>query len=374
MNFQAFSSIAQYVFVMRSLKESTEGRRPLPYIDDPVVGHPTIGIGYDLTDATTRARVLQELGLSPTGATAQQYAALEAVFTQNWQGQTNQALQNAANAAYGGVFSLTDPQIDAIFADFNVRFENVVTNWATANNLGTIPPSYERAVLLSLAYNMGTPGPRLAAAIRNNDRAEAWFEIRYASNEGKQSRGVGIAKRRFMESELFGLSDNPASVSADEAKSVYRMLQLHRGKILLEESLWGLTPDGVRGSSQDIIGRTGLEAANQDYANLLQFLSDGIVDSLTSNLTPVRDAIIAWVNTQLPAGAVPITASMIDNSAAIYLDPGRDNVSQQIDPNHRGVLIATRYDASGSEIVERALLIGEGGDDYLMVAWARTGT
>jgi len=334
MNFRRITNIEQYRFLMRSLKESTEGRRSLPYIDDPVVGHATIGIGYDLTDATTRARVLQELGLSPTGATAQQYAAVEAVFTQNWRGQTNQALQDAVNAAYGGVLSLTNAQIDAIFADFNIRFENIVNKWATANTLGTIPPSYERAVFVSLAYNMGTPGSRLAGAIRNDDRAEAWFEIRYASNEGRASRGVGIAKRRFFEAELFGLYDSPANVQADEAKSVYRMLELNRAKILLEESLWGLTPDGVRGSNTDILGRTGLEAAQQDYANLLQFLPDGRVDSLTANLQPARDAIITWVNAQLPAGATPITAAMISNAASIYLEsrePGRTSATHGFD-------------------------------------------
>ncbi len=36
-----------------------------------------------------------------------------------------------------------------------------------------------------------------------------------------------MAKRHYYEAEIFGFCNDPNSVSLDEAKSAYRMLQLH---------------------------------------------------------------------------------------------------------------------------------------------------
>ena len=64
--------------------------------------------------------------------------------------------------------------------------------------------SRERAALASLAYNNASAllGPKLVAAIQTDDRAEAWYQIRYNSNGGASS-GSGIANRRIAESNLF---------------------------------------------------------------------------------------------------------------------------------------------------------------------------
>lgn len=65
--------------------------------------------------------------------------------------------------------------------------------------------SYEDLVILSLYYN--TPkliGEGLRTALKENNRFKVWFEIRYRSNGGKSK---GIAKRRFAESNIFGLFD-----------------------------------------------------------------------------------------------------------------------------------------------------------------------
>lgn len=63
----------------------------------------------------------------------------------------------------------------------------------------------EGVALFSLYYN--TPkfiGKGLQTALEENNRFRAWFEIRYRSNGGKSK---GIAKRRFAESNIFGLFD-----------------------------------------------------------------------------------------------------------------------------------------------------------------------
>jgi Ca2+-binding RTX toxin-like protein len=94
--------------------------------------------------------------------------------------------------------------------------------------------SKERAALISLVYSGGTGiiGPNLRAALAGDNRAEAWYEIRYQSN------GDGIhADRRIAESNLFSLYDNPGQgVGEAEAKEVLRMYTTHRTVIQAYES------------------------------------------------------------------------------------------------------------------------------------------
>ena len=101
-----------------------------------------------------------------------------------------------------------------------------------------IAESRERAALASLAYNNASAllGPKLITAIQTDDRAEAWYQIRYASNGGA-SQSPGIANRRIDESNLFSLYDNPGQgVGEAEAKEVLRMYTTHRPEIQAYES------------------------------------------------------------------------------------------------------------------------------------------
>lgn len=88
----------------------------------------------------------------------------------------------------------------------------------------------ELAILYSLAYNApGLVGPKLEAAIRAGDRAEAWFEIRYNS-------GAALDERRHAESQLFGLfSDN----SGDTPPSLTEALLWSLGYDFITDS-WDL--------------------------------------------------------------------------------------------------------------------------------------
>ena len=169
----------------------------------------------------------------------------------------------AVNAATGGTvpaFTMTNAQIRAVFdglMDTNDTVPNttIVTwrcfeekvngeiNGQTHPQTGitsadyttpVISRSYERVVLASLAYNNPVLlGGRLSAAINAQrttngatdieglarDRAEAWYEIRY--NSGDQY------KRRVIESEVFGLYENAAAVTAADARGVYSVYTRH---------------------------------------------------------------------------------------------------------------------------------------------------
>jgi RTX calcium-binding nonapeptide repeat (4 copies) len=89
----------------------------------------------------------------------------------------------------------------------------------------TIPFSQEREALVSLYYNSPSRFTReLTNALRDGERAEVWFQIRYNSNPNNIS---DIAGRRYAESNLFGLYGNQ-SVTESEARNVLKVAARHQ--------------------------------------------------------------------------------------------------------------------------------------------------
>lgn len=181
------------------------------------------------------------------------------------------------------------------------------------NALG-MPASYERAAFVSITYNrgMGAVADRMQpfySAIRAGNRAEAWFQIRYKSLGDADPKFVyGIAKRRYVESQLFGLYDVPGSpTSSTDAKSIYAMLTKHRQEILLYESKYGVPPDVTSAI------RNTIALANSDP----RFSAPTTTQKLVDALTPARDAVVAWTKSLLTAaesGSIPTAL----NAAAIF--------------------------------------------------------
>ena len=131
-----------------------------------------------------------------------------------------------------------------------------------------MPMSQERAALVSLVYNRGAGAYSASMqpfrdAIVAGDRGEAWFELRYNAWGSNATYEAGLRKRRYMESELFGLYDDPDNVPTEEAVSIYRMYQLHRERINGVERRWGVDIDGNPGQ------RNLIAEANRDYADIL---------------------------------------------------------------------------------------------------------
>ncbi len=92
--------------------------------------------------------------------------------------------------------------------------------------------SKERIAVMSLLYTMTTPTsaairatiPSTIRAIQNDNRSEAWYEIRYNSNGDR-----GHASRRYTESDMFNLYDDGLSVEG--VKEVMRMYTIHERDI-----------------------------------------------------------------------------------------------------------------------------------------------
>ncbi len=303
------------------------------YVDS--VGIATIGAGFNIK-AQAVSILTTILGRPPVQAeTTAITSAVAGTFAVGAAG--NAAAQNALNTALraatgNNALSFTFANAaegESTFGLIADAFEKRVNAW-----LPGIPNSRERLAFLSMAYNnvVGAgQSPTLRSAVINGDRAEAWFQIRYDSNGGA-SRGIGIAKRRILESELFSLHKNPTSVTESEARDVFAMVQRHHDFILTEELIWASTFSN---------GKTALQLAQTDYISLLPHILDGSINDLQENLTPARDKIVALLNTEfsLALNAADFKPFSIYTTAASnttltdLLDARRDDSSELLSKN-----------------------------------------
>jgi len=234
--------------------KGVEGRELRVYRDS--IGIPTIGVGINLQESANLNAVLQQLGFDLNGTqlsgnawTAEQYyiqqirSAVGNTYADNNAVQTalDTIMRNrAADSRYSASFNRrTIFQFDNETESKNA-FDAIIPRYEDRVNskLGyTMAESKERAALVSLSYNTKTGatdllGPKLIAAITNDNRAEAWFEIRYNSNKN------GIhANRRYKESDLFDLFDD-GPLAVEGTKEVFRMYTKHQSEINAYESAY----------------------------------------------------------------------------------------------------------------------------------------
>jgi len=235
-----------------------------------------------------------------------------------------------------------------------------------------MPLSRERVAMVSLAYNRGVGAVSrspVVDAIRDGDRAETWFQMRY-NCWGTYAEGeAGLRKRRLAEAEVFGLYGDPTAVTYDESKLVYQMYQLHRGEIDRVERRWGVTVDGEPGT------RNLVALANRDYPALTA--QYGSIPEISRALEPARAALLAHLREEYPQLAETFTVENF-RAGAIYLDAGRDlrqdanlsaerrNSTLQDADSSRDTLIDAQKMRNGAEIASNDLLMGMGGVDTLM--------
>jgi GH24 family phage-related lysozyme (muramidase) len=199
--------------------EETGDPKETAYLDSK--GIPTIGIGFNLktnflavlngfdfnttvTQVPAEAAYIKEIKDLVNESYASN-AALNADLNEVMSRHFADTSIPAANRTRSAFQFLNDTEIRGVFDGLIESYETKVNNWFAG-----IPESPERAILASLAWNNAGKllGNGLKTALQTGNRAEAWFEIRYNSNGDKLG---GIAKRRYYESEVFGLTDNPAA-------------------------------------------------------------------------------------------------------------------------------------------------------------------
>jgi trimeric autotransporter adhesin len=303
----------------------------------------TIGYGYTF-NRDNNLQLWQAAGINLTPAEIQLLQSIDVAPA----GQRNAlALQFTR--------SISHAEATALLRETYTRYE------AVATQLG-MPPSAERAALVSLTYNRG-PGvvrARMGAfmsAVQAEDRTEAWFQMRYLSWGSAASDEAGLRARRLVESTVFGLYDQ-GPVSAEQAREVYRMFEAHRHEILRLEARWGVNPDGTSGV-RNLINEVNTDPKWQD----IDEWGDVTVSTISQSLLAAQAALLVDLQSRYAGlSATHIGAIAPTN---IYLDPGRNSARQAVDADHGYHLNSTRRDAQGAEIVSDDLLIGEGGNDTL---------
>src|SRR5690606_4000856 len=178
-----------------------------------------------------------------------------------------------------------------------------------------MPLSEERVAVVSVTYNRGPGAMRDHAAmvaIRDGDRAEAWYQLRYNCWGTNDDAEAGLRKRRFAESEIFGLYNDPQAVSIEEAAAVYRMYREHHAEIDSVERRFGVTVDGVEARPNRIAH------ANRDYPDIVAMY--GEVQTIADSLEPARSTLIDHLRTRYPARAGELTEERFN---AALIEPER---------------------------------------------------
>lgn len=159
----------RYPFILAA----EEGGNPnlTPYNDGK--GWVTIGVGFNLSDATVRGKVLAKMGITDPQLIAKLTDYLKVQHKVTTTAQMRSQLNDIMSQYAPGTrfeFSSATP-IKELFEGTDGTnglaniYEDRVDAWATTNGLAVVPQSAERMVLLSLAYN-GVLGPKLATAIK----------------------------------------------------------------------------------------------------------------------------------------------------------------------------------------------------------------
>lgn len=332
-----------------------EGFRSAPYDANDRMA--TIGYGYTF-NRENNVELFDHAGVQLSVTERQQLAAID-------RAPANQ------KTALGLAFrvQITQEEARSLLENASIsRYEG------PANGLN-MPYSDERAALVSVTYNRG-PGrvnthmQGFTDAITDGDRAEAWYQLRYNSRGTNPDPDVqlGLRARRHMESQIFGLYDDPLNVTPEEARNVYQMFQLHRDDILENERNWGVDLDGNRAA------RDAITQANNNYPDLVR--QYGQAQTLATVLEPARTRLLEELRTEHPDLADRLRNENFATTA-IYLDSGRDlrvgnnlrpdqrnSTTQDVDENHAATIDSRRM-RGNAEVESNDLLVGGGGDDTL---------
>lgn len=209
-----------------SIKDS-EGDEDNPYYD--TVGKATIGYGFNIEIFKNLKIVCSAIYNDPGMSDLETRGLLSVINKAS--PKTNEVLnsniedylekiKNPQGARKFNKFNFSSiEQKDEAFIEFlevfrgtlNKNLENSSISIQKSKIKQDSVGSKEYIVLMSLTYNNPSLiGAGLKSALKDKSRFRAWYEIRYNSNAGI-SKSIGIAKRRFKESNEFGLFEDDES-------------------------------------------------------------------------------------------------------------------------------------------------------------------
>ena len=319
-------------------------------------GYPTIGVGFNLSVEASLDAVLEfGFGISNQATRGGYINTLLPVITAA-HGKSNSDMQLDLDRAWMNLtgqssFTIIDTTngknalekirdiFDVLADDKEIELSNVFNNAA----INPINNSYERLALLSLYYNSpGLIGSNLKNALQNGERFEAWYEIRYNSNNG--SHRNGIAKRRYAEAELFGLFSG-STASTQEAQQAVDGFLANLATIQTYEDNF----------------HPQIHEANLNLASSSLFA--GIqVSTVGEVLKPATGYILERFNTK--DGSIDLTqfANTIDGEVML----GITNAFGEIASSQKGNLTSDKNDLLVAQESTSSTLVGGYGDDILI--------
>jgi len=346
------------------LKE-VEGVRHKIYADH--VGIPTIGVGYALNRPIhTIERDFAAAGYRLSPRQKQELLALLA------QAAKKRAIGAPVEPIIKRYYALSKEPI--ILGDKEVErllLQSLKPHRAYMERLiqgsGVTPDSQEYIALLSLQFNGILPASKkLLRAIKEGDRAEAWYEIRYNSNGGK-SRSCGIAKRRVKESDLFHPYPSTPPTLADHL-ALLRTASRHEAQIAAQERAF---PCAYQKAPIEAILKPAKEAVARHFhipASLPMRVGTPKADILRSTQAPELLAGMEGDDT-IVAGGGDLAAGGEGMDRYILTQRG----ATVMDEDGRGRIELLGRELEGSkEMVERNLwrdeefLYGKSGEDLLI--------
>ncbi|EGW22073.1 glycoside hydrolase family protein [Methylobacter tundripaludum] len=214
---------------------------------------------------------------------------------------------DSASSAQKTVIALTQFGKTLTHSEAKALLEQTYQKYESPADELAMPLSWERVALVSVTYNRGEPAVHskmqdFYSAIETGDRAEAWFQIRYKAQTTNPTYADGIAKRRYYESELFGLYE-AAVLDEVQAKQIYAMYNRHHDAILDYESTFS-SQIGKANSDYHLTDNSSkvqtLENSLQKAADLLKQLY--VPEALRSTINPLDIQLASDQQTDLSGG------------------------------------------------------------------------
>ncbi|WP_427500878.1 calcium-binding protein [Methylomonas sp. MED-D] len=224
-------------------------------------------------------------------------------------------------------------------------------NYESAANELAVPQSWERVALVSITYNRGLPAIHnkmqgFYDAIYADDRAEAWFQIRYNAQTSNPNFVDGIAKRRYYESEIFSLYD-PDTVDEAQARQIYAMYNRHHDDILNYEATYG----------------SQISNANRDY----HLSPDNAVQTLENSLQKAASVLIGlYLPDSLGDAINPLDIQLATEQQLDLIGAKRDGYRINVGADQNDLLIGNNQANTLQGLGGSDILVGNGGDDTLI--------
>ncbi len=287
-------------------------------------GRLALGFGYDLTSRTA-STITSDLNTINT-------LILNGAETLNYNN-----IQITRTDAFKLFYHILPSYINAVSNHISLNFDND-NKKNTKEYLGLLSLAYNNSILL---------GDNLNAALKENNRAEAWYEVRYKSNLEQISNPAlapGIAKRRYFESEMLGLYNDENNVSEEEARSTFEMFYKHENTIRIYDNRFlhmvaeaNTTYDPFTVQTRQESFKEGKEKLVSLYAPWIE--SEENFDEIIEDLRVIVDVPENYIKR---------------NSAGVVTERrDQNNISYYIDPENN------------KELETRDLIFGESGNDTI---------